>query len=116
MPALLTSPPSGTVDKDPVFSPDGTKIAFERDRLNPKDPTKPPITSRIYVMNANGMGAKPLTSAQQFEFHPTWSPDGTQIAFSAGHGGTTQIAVVSAEGTGQQVLTQSANQSISPNW
>ena len=59
------------------WSPDGKRIAFLR---------KPPggvDQCRIYVMNADGTDARPLTTAtgSWFETDLRWSPDGTQIAF-----------------------------------
>ena len=53
----------------PVYSPDGTKIAFNREEN---------CTSRnVTVMNADGTGQKII--APGFEYH--WSPDSTRIAY-----------------------------------
>ena len=62
----------------PAWSPDGTKIAFER-----QYDTQQPL-SDIWVMNASdGTSQVNLTanSASPFEFNPDWSPDGTKIVF-----------------------------------
>jgi WD40 repeat protein len=57
----------------PSFSPDGTKIAFQRGNDQGSQ-------SQIVVMNADGTGVTTLTSDGQ-NFEPKWSPDGGQIAF-----------------------------------
>src|SRR5262249_51763425 len=58
-----------------VFSPDGTHIAFS-DVVNGHQ--------RVFVMNADGSGRKqvgsPLPSSDALS--PTYSPDGTQLAFA----------------------------------
>jgi len=42
-------------------------------------------TTEIYVMNADGSAVTRLTEDPQGEYQPTWSPDGTKIAFSRTH-------------------------------
>lgn len=83
------------------WSPDGTRIAFLR-----KLPGAPE-GCRIYVMNADGSDAHPLTTATGIwvESDLRWSPDGTSIAFNRWekHEPTNQwfirpIGVVSANG------------------
>ena len=75
----------------PVFSPDGTKIAFTSNRDgNPE----------LYVMNRDGSDLRRLTNNPEIDTTPTWSPNGTQIAFTSGRTGTPQIYVVGADGAG----------------
>jgi Tol biopolymer transport system component len=69
----------------------------------------------IYVMNADGSGVTRLTSdtAPDYDWSPTWSPDGSKIAFWRGRqsvGGVEEIFVMSADGSGLRRLT-----SIPPN-
>lgn len=68
----------GSSDSQPSFSPDGTRIAFQSNRRGNPD---------IWVMNADGTGARPLT-ADSFaeESAPEFSPDGQQIAFQSDRG------------------------------
>ena len=59
-----------TVDDDqPVFSPDGERIAFRSSREG----------GGIFVMGRTGEAARRVTRTG---FKPSWSPDGTQLAFT----------------------------------
>ncbi len=64
---------SDGVDTEPVFSPDGTKIAFASSRSGNLD---------IWVMNVDGTGLVKLTTSAFHENEPAWSPDGTKIAYT----------------------------------
>jgi Tol biopolymer transport system component len=85
-------------NRDPVWSPDGTKIAFVSDTL-----TTLPIN--LYVMNADG--TNPIRLADSFnDIEPTWSPDGTKLAFAANRDGLVgSIYTVNADGTNILRLT-----------
>ena len=66
------------MDDQPVWSPDGTRIAFHSVRSGHGD---------IWVMGANGTGQTNLTNsflpATSNEHSPAWSPDGSRIAYSS---------------------------------
>jgi Tol biopolymer transport system component len=59
-------------DRDPAFSPDGSKIAFASNRDG---------NFEIYVMDADGANVTRLTDAPGTDTDPSWSPDGSQIVF-----------------------------------
>lgn len=68
-------------DQAPTWSPDGQKIAFVR---HPYDDAYSPPHPRIYLVNADGSGLRALTDPgppDSVDFGPSWSPDGTTIAF-----------------------------------
>ena len=96
-------------DGDPVWSPDGRRLAFVRVRGGRSD---------IYVVDADGGGLRRLAHAiafrpmpgapsSGFAANPTWSPDGGRIAFMSNRDGTDDIFVVNADGSGLRNLTRS---------
>ncbi len=57
-------------------------------------------TDRIVLVNADGAGLKPLVEGRD----PSWSPDGTQIAFRTGNadrpgGNPTSISIIAVDGS-----------------
>ncbi|MBB5207858.1 S41 family peptidase [Chiayiivirga flava] len=59
----------------------------------------------IYVVNAGGGTALRLTSHPGAELYPKFSPDGSQIAFSAEYNGTRQVFVMPSTGGEPRQLT-----------
>ena len=74
----ITHPPKGWRDDFPMWSPDGKKVAFQRQRIDES-------TSRIMVVNPDTGGAAeitPCTGRCVANFDPAFSRDGDSIAFS----------------------------------
>ncbi len=104
-------------DFDPIWSPDGSRIAFLSDR----DGNAGRPTYGIFVMNADGTNTISLTPPDarnpRFRFQlPTWSPDGSHIAFASDHGGNFDIYVVNADGSGLANLSDHSEIDFSPVW
>jgi len=59
----------------------------------------------IYVASTRGGLARQLTSDEGFEIFPKFSPDGSQIAFSAEYNGTRQVFVIPSNGGTPKQLT-----------
>jgi Tol biopolymer transport system component len=85
----------------PAWSPDGTSIAFIE--WAPGCPVFPSCLARhVMLMNADGSGIRQVTSGPNFDFRPTWSPDGSKLAFERDSDvfSHTAIYTVNRDGTG----------------
>jgi len=80
----------------PIWSPDGTKIAFVKG-FSGKN-------AEIYVMNADGSDPENLTHNPSGDDSPVWSPDGTKIGFVSIRDGDMEIYVMNADGSSQMNL------------
>ena len=88
----------------PDWSPDGSRIAYEMTTVI--TPTK--TREYIYVAAVNGSGVVRLTfrvEGDPSDWSPSWSPDGTRIAFLRfGSPVVSGIYVMNADGSGQTFL------------
>ena len=105
---------SPVYDSSPVWSPDGTKIAFISNR---------DYQLSLYVMNADGSNVQLVTDKVLELGEPAWSPDGEKIAFSAGvrmivglNKASVDIYVVNVNGSGLTQLTRASGLNLSPTW
>jgi TolB protein len=90
-----------------VYSPDASKIAFTVTKDG---------NTHIWVMSADGSGARQLTRERCIDVTPTWSPDGRHIAFSSDRAGSSQIYVMTADGGDLRRLTFQGNYNQTPQW
>jgi TolB protein len=81
----------------PAFSPDGRQIAFAAvaEGANAQD---------IFVMNADGSNWRRITTHPDSDTTPTWSPSGTQIAFTSDRTGKPQVYIMNVDGSGVRRL------------
>ena len=104
-------------DFDPAWSPDGTKIALSSNRDFPANPGNGVNPFEVYVMNADGSNAVRLTNNTSADAQPTFSPDGTKIAFMTQRSGLALVFVMNANGSNQVNITQSTTlDSADPEW
>jgi Tol biopolymer transport system component len=86
-PIPLTRYSAGSFVDNPAFSPDGTKIAFRSTAaLDGTDAANPNATENLWLINADGSGAEPLTSLSYAGSGIEtfgWSPDNTVITFTS---------------------------------
>jgi uncharacterized repeat protein (TIGR01451 family) len=68
--------PDSSVERFPVFSPDGTKVVFYREVS-----TSSSVTFEYYVMNADGSNLHRVSTNGALDSRATWSPDGSHVAF-----------------------------------
>jgi Tol biopolymer transport system component len=90
----LTRPDWDFADNSASWSPDGTKVVFERDDITQNN-------SDLYVINADGSGLTRLTVCIQGTdcggyFGPVWTPDGRSIVF-------TRCCIVQPDGPHQTI-------------
>ncbi len=84
------------IEREPAWSADGQKIAFQSDRDGNRE---------IYVMNVDGSAQTRLTTNAAVDGRPAWSPDGQKIAFDSGRSGATEVWVMNADGSAPTQLT-----------
>jgi Tol biopolymer transport system component len=104
----LTTDPA--LDRFPMFSPDGSRIAFTSRRDG---------NTEIYVMNADGSDQTDLTNLPGGDSQPNWSPDGRRIAWR--RSGLTvpesgDIWMMNADGSGKTQLTSDPADELRPAW
>jgi dipeptidyl aminopeptidase/acylaminoacyl peptidase len=94
-------------DREPCWSPDGTKITFHRGDY-------PDI--EIWVMDADGSNQRQLTTPPDtiYDLEPAWSPDGEKIAFFRSSGST--IYVIDANGPAGVGTILISGPAASPSW
>ena len=67
----------------------------------------------VFTIRADGTGTRPLLRRA---YSPSWSPDGTRLAFVSGRSGDEEIYVASTDGSGVRRLTRSPGPDLSPAW
>ncbi|MCG3770946.1 MAG: Dipeptidyl-peptidase 5 [Nitrosomonadaceae bacterium] len=114
---------NGASDTEPTWSPDGTKIAFVSDRAGGggiDSPSQDAIGSSsddIFVMNADGTNPiNVVNKSPGFDGFPSWSPDGTKIAFVSYREQSNKIYVMNADGTNPISLFSNDNVDTEPAW
>jgi len=92
---------------DPVFSPDGSSIAYSSDRTGNSD---------IWLIDREGGNPLQLTSHLSDDRRPAWSPDGGWIYFTSFRSGNAAIwRVPRLGGVVEEVLEGADDPAISPD-
>ena len=117
--ALNITNDSQHIDDDPDWSPDGSRIAFTSHSV--LDTGQDSETAEIWTMNPDGSGRMPLTSNNEEERAPSWSPDGTKILYMCralwlGSGTDFELCVMDVDSGNVVVLTNNTTPDLTPNW
>jgi Tol biopolymer transport system component len=100
---------------DVTVSPDGQTVLYWASDSTVGD------GGSLYTLPLVGTGEpKKITSgAKGLDGDPSWSPDGTQIAFRrlvGGAGGNADVYVMNADGSGQRVVADTKATDMKPVW
>jgi len=88
---LLTSPIAQEYDCQPAFSPDSSKVAFERGSIGG-------LAKDTFVVPVAGGAVRRLTFDNAWGGSPAWTQDGAEIVFSSNRGGPMNLWRVSSTG------------------
>lgn len=98
----------GNGNLSPVWSPDGTRFAFNSKAKGDWD---------IYTMAIDGTDIRQITTAPENDLAPAWSPDGTQLAFESNRDANVEIYVVAAAGgTARNITNLPLADDHGPTW
>jgi TolB protein len=86
----------------PELSPNGKRIVFTNNG------------NGIWVMRADGNNPHAITFKDDID--PTWSPDGSKIAFASSRRGDRQLFIMDADGSNVEQMTDSKNMGGRSTW
>lgn len=103
--------------RDPAWSPDGRHLAYARAKV--AGGRVQISTFEIYRLDIETGDVRQLTQNHREDRTPSWSPDGTQIAFTSFEESFPwqgQVWIMNADGTALQQVTQCLPSCSEPAW
>ena len=93
-PRVLTS--GNTRDRQPVYSPDGSRIAFSSNRSGNMD---------LWLLDVRSGALRQVTDDPAQDWDPGFTPDGKQLMWSSDRSGNLEIWIAGTDGSGARQLT-----------
>ena len=94
----------------PAWSPDCAWLAFSSNRVNQN-------SYNIYQLHLSDDTVTPITSGNYQDLSPSWSPDGSKIAFTRHVGNASREIYVHVMSSGQDIrLTNNTVNDTDPSW
>jgi Tol biopolymer transport system component len=101
----LWTPGEGRVAAPPAVSPKGERVSFS---------VRKGQHTRLYSMNADGTGARPLAESLEVRGGSAWSPDAEKVAVAVDQGNGPQLFIVPRDNGAPRAV--STEYSIDPVW
>jgi TolB protein len=98
---------NGSINRSPVWSPDGKMIAFVSLRSG---------SPRLMLINSDGILKIAFPQSGELNGAPAWSPDGNLVAFSSGRDGNAEIYTLRVSDATLTRLTRHDAIDTSPAW
>jgi dipeptidyl aminopeptidase/acylaminoacyl peptidase len=99
-------------DSSPNWSPDGTKLVFERVGDFPNTDIE------LFSVSRDGREETRITHDPRLNLEPAWSPDGTKIVMHSTELFELEydVEVINADGSGRTFITSGPDQDVDPDW
>jgi len=86
-----------------ALSPDGRTLAID-------------LLGTLWTMPASGGVAKPITDISMDARQPSWSPDGTRIAFASNRLSSYEVFTMNPDGSDVQLVANTDGRATAPQW
>lgn len=105
-----------SADIDPVWSPDGRWVAFSSASKEGCGVDDDACSFHVWVVRADGSGARQITTDAGHDLEPTWSLDGARVAFVSDRDGDFDIYVVGIDDGEVEQVTNDDGADRTPSW
>ncbi len=92
---MLTT--GNTRDRQPVYSPDGSRIAFSSNRSGNMD---------LWLLETRTGALRQITDDPAQDWDPAFTPDGSRVLWSSDRSGNLEIWIAGTDGSGARQLTR----------